>query len=125
MKLARVFPILLLLSLITLGWDSSGNAQSGSRSFAGTGRIETMWATGAGCQATLKLHRVFSSSQNFGTQPSIGSKFNVNVNSDDCLTLQVAMTQSDSGHIFFILGENPKGEWRFTIRPRPPTGCSG
>lgn len=124
MKLSRIFPI-MLLTLSALGWDGSSLAQTASRSFAGTGRVETIKASGAGCLATLKLHRVFSSSQNFGSQPSMGSKFNVNINSDDCLTLQVAMTQSDAGHIFFILGENPKGDWRFMIRPRPPTGCNG
>ena len=122
---ARALLPLLLLALIGLGWYGSVAQNANPRSFAGTGRVEGLRVAGGGCQATLKLHRVFSTSKNFGEQPTVGTKYAVLVSGDDCLALQVAMSQSDPGHVFFILGEDTKNAWRFMTKPRPPTGCSG
>ncbi|MDX2003994.1 MAG: hypothetical protein SFU83_01840 [Meiothermus sp.] len=121
----RVLLPLLTLALLGLGWYGSVAQDARPRSFAGTGRVEALRAAGEGCQATLRLHRVFSTSQNFGEQPGVGSRFGVAVSADDCLALQVAMSQSDPGHVFFILGEAPRNAWRFLTKPRPPAGCSG
>lgn len=121
--MARGLLTLLLLALLGTGWYG-GAAQPNARSFAGTGRLERLEAAPGGCTATLRLHRVFSTSQGFGAQPSTGTRYGVSAKAEDCLTLQLALGQPDPGHVFFILGEG-HGGWRFLTRPRPPSGCSG
>ena len=106
-------------------------AQSSERNYTGTGLVQKIEALkGGACKVHLKLHEWTSMSTGFSLaeMPRAGNLYRVEADADNCLAIQVALSEgiqgeSVKGHIYYTAGQREGGSWYFMTRPKAPVGC--